>query len=468
MVTIRDTSNTEDKIALHSIDLEVLGERIRRARLEKKISQRDLSNGLFTSAYLSSLELGKTRPTFITLLSLAERLDKSLDYFLRQASGLASEMDEEQVRILEVRLALLTAQTALAKGDTERAEKALEQIQLHLARLTNAERARYHYLRAAHLNLHKRMGEAITSLEEARVFLQDGYEQELEALIELELGTAHYLQRRLMPALSHYTNGYNLAMSLKESTIPNLKWKLLMNVANCYLLLNDWDQAINSFREALEETSSELDLRAQANVYFALAISYGERGDFQLACINMGRSLQIYEQIEDQGKLLRTHNALGEMYAQTGQYDSAEKQVQEALKMAQFVPMSDRCSEMSGLVTLASIRQKQGKLSDANKFIDQALALRSSCADAFYLGRLYRVAAEVQAEMGNKDVSEEYYQKAIKVIEPSGLANSLADIYHSYGQRLRNWGEVDKAFELMEKAYKQRERGRTERERDRN
>jgi len=82
------TMSPEDRAALHSVDLEVLGERLRRARLEKKVSQRDLSQGLFTSAYLSSLELGKTRPTFDTLVNLSGRLDKSVDFFLRQTSGL--------------------------------------------------------------------------------------------------------------------------------------------------------------------------------------------------------------------------------------------------------------------------------------------------------------------------------------------------------------------------------------------
>ena len=82
----------EDRQTLTRLDLELLGERLRRVRLEKKLSQRDVCQGLFTSAYLSSLELGKTRPTFETLLSLAERLDKSVDFFLCPPSGLLAEL----------------------------------------------------------------------------------------------------------------------------------------------------------------------------------------------------------------------------------------------------------------------------------------------------------------------------------------------------------------------------------------
>src|SRR5437763_6827111 len=94
------SASPENSKALYSINLEVLGERIRRARVEKKISQRDLSSGLFTSAYLSSLELGKTRPTINTLEQLAGLLGKSTDYFLRPTSGqnLDDTLDEEQAR----------------------------------------------------------------------------------------------------------------------------------------------------------------------------------------------------------------------------------------------------------------------------------------------------------------------------------------------------------------------------------
>ena len=61
---------------LKNIDLELLGERIRQARIDQKISQRDLCKGLFTSAYLSYVELGKTRPTLANLEKLAARLSK--------------------------------------------------------------------------------------------------------------------------------------------------------------------------------------------------------------------------------------------------------------------------------------------------------------------------------------------------------------------------------------------------------
>ncbi len=463
-------ANSIETITLRNIELEVLGERLRRARVDKKLSQRDLSSGLFTSAYLSSLELGKTRPTLRSLRSLAERLDKSTEYFLRQTSAMADDLDEEQVRILEVRLALLTAQTALERRADVRTDKILNQVALHLARLNNPERARYHYLRGRFHNNCNEVQAALEELEHARGYLVEGQDPELEILVGYETGNNYYLQSRLMSALNYYTAGLEQINSSEQSFILNLKWKLLLAIANCYLLLNDWEQAIEFFRQALDQAGSVMDLNSQAELYYGLATSYGEKGDFQRSCLSLGRSLQIYDSIEDRLQLVRTRNALAQMQAQTGHFDKAEEQVQEALKIVQSNTSfsQDRCQEMHALVTMAIIRQKQELLDQAQNFINEALSLRTMCEEGPHLGRLYQVAAEIQADAGDKKQSDEYFSQALKILEVSGLATSLADIYHSYGQRLRNWGQVDRAFEFMEKAYRQRERGRADNEKTRN
>ena len=457
------TAAPEDIKMLYDINLEVLGERLRRARIERKISQRDLSSGLFTSAYLSSLELGKTRPTYKTLVKLAERLGKSLDYFLRQTSGMSNELDEEQARILEVRLALLTAQTALEKTADEKAENALEHVKLHLARLTNSERARFYYLRGRFFLLKDHTSEALVELDEARRYLQEGADIELEVLLEMAQGAANYQQRRIMPAITHYLAALELVNRSKDGQAQVLGWKIQVNIGNCYLLLNDWQHASTAFQEALERASGVADPQAQASLHYSLAAAYGEQGDFQRACLNLGRCLQIYEGVENQSMLLRTHNALAQIFAQYDQYDRAEAQVNDALRLARVTDTTDRCQEMNALVTLALVNQKQQKLTEAQGFIDQALELLGECDDRFHQGRLYRIAAEVKADSEDRDAARSYYNQALTVLEGTGLANSLADVYHSYGQRLRTWGEIDEAFKYMERAYQERERGRSNR-----
>ena len=61
-----------------------LGEKLRAARLEAGLSQRQLCGDVITRNMLSQIENGAARPSMDTLRYLAARLDKSLSYFLEE------------------------------------------------------------------------------------------------------------------------------------------------------------------------------------------------------------------------------------------------------------------------------------------------------------------------------------------------------------------------------------------------
>ena len=63
-----------------------LGQRILQARQEAGLSQRQLCGDVITRNMLAQIEHGTARPSMDTLQYLAERLGKSISYFLEEAS----------------------------------------------------------------------------------------------------------------------------------------------------------------------------------------------------------------------------------------------------------------------------------------------------------------------------------------------------------------------------------------------
>ena len=61
-----------------------LGQRLKQARLEAGLSQRQLCGDVITRNMLSQIENGSARPSMDTLRYLAERLGKNLSYFLEE------------------------------------------------------------------------------------------------------------------------------------------------------------------------------------------------------------------------------------------------------------------------------------------------------------------------------------------------------------------------------------------------
>src|SRR5712691_779856 len=68
-------------------DAAELGERVRRLRLEARLSQTQLAAGRFSKEYVSQIERGKTRPTADTLVWIAEGLGADPTFL---ASGVSS------------------------------------------------------------------------------------------------------------------------------------------------------------------------------------------------------------------------------------------------------------------------------------------------------------------------------------------------------------------------------------------
>src|SRR5438067_13225128 len=85
---------------------ESVGERLRRLRLERGLSQRDLSSPGVSYAYISRIEAGARRPSVKALRMLAKKLGVTPGY-LETGSDLAdSEARELRLADVELRLRL--------------------------------------------------------------------------------------------------------------------------------------------------------------------------------------------------------------------------------------------------------------------------------------------------------------------------------------------------------------------------
>lgn len=87
-----------------------LGQRLKDARLEAGLSQRALCEGLITRNMLSQIENGTARPSMDTLRQLAQRLGKTVSFFLEEDTVTSSN-----VAVMEA------ARRFLAAGDHDRA-----------------------------------------------------------------------------------------------------------------------------------------------------------------------------------------------------------------------------------------------------------------------------------------------------------------------------------------------------------
>jgi transcriptional regulator with XRE-family HTH domain len=100
--------------------VEAIGKRLRRLRLERRLSQRDLSSPGVSYAYISRIEAGARSPSVKALRKLAERLGVSVDYL--ETGRDIRDVDERELRLSDAELAIRL------DGDTAEAERTLAKI----------------------------------------------------------------------------------------------------------------------------------------------------------------------------------------------------------------------------------------------------------------------------------------------------------------------------------------------------
>src|SRR3954464_10998894 len=106
---------------------ETIGLRLRRLRLERALSQRELSGPGVSYAYISRIEAGTRQPSVKALRVLARKLGVSPEY-LETGSDLR-DVDSRELRLADAELALRLG------GDPQEVTALLEQL------LAEAERA---------------------------------------------------------------------------------------------------------------------------------------------------------------------------------------------------------------------------------------------------------------------------------------------------------------------------------------
>lgn len=482
---------------LASIDPEILGGRIRRARLDKRFSQRDLVEGLFTSAYLSSVELGRTRPTASTVVQLSSRLEKPIAYFIHPIGDEEfPELNEEQDLLMQTHFKLFSIQVKLASGANSLAIAELEEMQPDLDRLSSAERAFYYYLNGTAFNQAGEYNQALIGLAPAgRILASTGVDDPenvsvsgLELLIMLEYaqGKAEAGQNRLLVALGHYRRALELVQSVPtqedapesdtfgnrpEFLNPKLVWELHLALAEIYLTLGDTQQALHHFQVGLDQIESRGagNLSALADSFLALAEIYEEQTDYTKASFYLGKSSQIYQGQADRRALYQIHSNLAQLQLRTENYTAAEQTAQVAQRLELELAATGASDNLNAAplpaqLSLASAYLKQNKLKEAGQLLNNLLQSQNTTKPTQALLELYRVAAELAVAKGVRTEAESYYQQALGLLEASPTAeqsssvpaSTKAELYYSYGQQLRKWGDPDRAFEYLDKALRLR------------
>jgi tetratricopeptide (TPR) repeat protein len=419
----------------HVDSAEAVGRRLKAARLEAGLSQRQLAFPGCSAAYISRLEAGERVPSLQLLRKLALKLDADEGYL---ATGVASGP--------RLPAELVEADVALRLDDLKLAAELFER----LAQTTADRRVRAEALGGLG-RLAFRHGDARGAI--------DGIEEAITLAPEL-LVSSPSLVETLARAYAN-ANELESAIGLLDRAIAAAEeageegaaTRLRILLANALIDSQSYGRAEELHGSVLALAADLLDPAQRARVLWSQSRLHTVRGNQDGAARYARRALEILELGEDTFALARAHQALA--------YIELERErPEEALELL------ERGTVLLG-ADVSPIERAKFRLEEARAFAQlgrneeaaaAALEAKALFGDAQPVdaGRAFVVVGDVFQRLGEKERAREIWELALDLLErePNPW---VADAYERLGRLLEDEGKTEEALAMLKRALRARE-----------
>src|SRR5919202_1616326 len=382
---------------------ESIGQRLRRLRLEKGLSQRELAGPGVSYAYVSRIEGGQRRPSLRAIRVLARKLGVSAQY-LGTGSMTTSE-EEREIRLSDAELRLRLDESVAG------AQEAFHEV-----------------------------------LREAR----EAGDIDAEIRAELGLGLAAARAGRNEEAVEH------LERSIESPRVsPTSHPDVYITLGNTYLDLDRPEQAAELYERCLDELSAQAEDDTTARVRFGTHLSY--------ALSNLGRFVEAREVLNDltsrAGAIvdpyarIRLYWSLARLAAMEGHGRTALRHLRRAIALLEA---TERLFDLGGDARdLGAVRAQQAKraalLGDHEEAIRRATESLRLTGDA-PLGSAHFALGQARALRGEVEEANCSFRTAVELLDQGGDWREAVQACRAWAELLREAGRTGEAFEVLEQA----------------
>jgi tetratricopeptide (TPR) repeat protein len=413
----------------HVDDPTAVGHRLREARTQAGLSQRQLSFQGCSPAYISRIEAGDRIPSLQLLREMGRRLGVSEDYL---ATG-AERYDEKAV-LVEAEISLRLDERELA------AELYAEAL---AGATTNDERARA-LIGLGQLAFREgKPREAIARLEEARSIAQDDLADEPSWADTL--GRAYASIDQLETAVDVFERSL-AAAERRNDPIEAVRFAVLL--ANAYIDKTELDAAEQLLERTLALAPDSKDPIFHARFYWSQSRLHAAREDHQRAARYARKTLNLLELTEHTYCTAQAHQLLAHIELDRRRPEEATELLKKGLALLgdSGTPVDValfKLEEARALIQLERHEEAGSLAMDASGLLADA-----SPQDA---GRGYALVAEVFSELGDSRKALELYELAAEMLS-AHPSRYLVEVYEKLAGVLEADGQKDEALDVLKKA----------------
>jgi transcriptional regulator with XRE-family HTH domain len=416
---------------------ETIGERLKRLRLERGLSQRELAAPGVSYAYISRIEAGTRQPSVKALRRLAEKLGVTADYL-----ETGSDLDPAAAR--ELRLADL--ELAVRLGDGEGAKPALEDAlaeALAAGDRTAAARAR---VALAQLALEDGSYDAAVDLLEAALEGEpfspiDRFE------IYANLGRAYAAGGRPERAAELFQQCLSGLEGLGGD--PSLEARYATLLSYALSDMGDVARAEDVVRRALARVKDTADPYMRVRLYWSMARLAHTEGRESIALTNVRKAIALLQATDDTFHLARAHILAAGITLGRGDPAAAENHVETAERLLGNGGAPEDTFELKH--HRSRIALLRGDPAQAAALAREALTIGEATQPADEGIALFALA-DALAGAGSVDDADGTFSRAVDRLEEGGRWRVASTACRSWGRMLRDNGRETKALDVLDRA----------------
>ena len=415
---------------------ETIGQRLKRLRLERGLSQRELAAPGVSYAYISRIEAGTRQPSVKALRRLAAKLGVTADYL-----ETGSDLDPAAARELK----LIDLELSIRLGMTEGVEEQLHDLARDAA--LAADRATSLRAAVALAALAQDRGEHT----EAALLLERALEDEMfdpVAYVDIysQLARAYGASGRTAQAVELLERCVEEVADVEDASLE-ARYATLLSYALSDI--GDLPRAEQVVRHAIERSEDTEDPYTRVRLYWSMARLAQLEGRPSSALASVRKAIALLQATDDTLHLARAHLLAASISLSRSDADIASSHLMQAEQLLGPTPAAEDLVELklrkcrvealreNGAAAVALAREAIELIGDEGP-IDQGLAF-SALADGLALER------ELPA-------ADEAYRRAVALLEGAGRWRDATNACRGWARMLRQMGREDQALDVLDRA----------------
>jgi tetratricopeptide (TPR) repeat protein len=412
-----------------------IGTKLKEARVARGLTQQQLAQGVASKGFVSLVERDLLNPSLPKLRLLADRLGRPLAYFVQDVP----DQDVDYLR--------KTAELAIRAREPDRALKVIKEAAG--LPMTANERADLERLRGVALLATGKRAKALASLY-AAAELAPPDDPELNASIFTELGAALGGGERFSASLETNLRALQWLDRAKHGD-PDLRARLLTNLANDSYRLGDTVGAIDYLRQALTVATDAESLLRLANAHMAMGITARAAGNLTQAIDHCDRAITLHRRIGQPKVANQILHNLGEAYFAAGDLAQARRYQTQCMERAR--QFNDTGAVAAATTELARYALKEGRLDEAVRLARAGQAAAISAEDHLYQAMALALEGCALEKQGHARTADRLFRQAFRLLRERQAVTKLAELAAMYSELLRERGPHETALEFMRMAY---------------